>query len=103
MNWPVGGGGYLRLLPIGVLGRSLKAAARRGERGMIYLHPWELDPGQPVLEMGRLACWRHRVGLARTEAKLDWLLARFRFAGVRDCPGILTDPAMPAYRYGRQP
>jgi polysaccharide deacetylase family protein (PEP-CTERM system associated) len=103
MNWPVGGGGYLRLLPIGVLGRSLKAAERRGERGMIYLHPWELDPGQPVLEMGRLACWRHRVGLARTEAKLDWLLARFRFTGVRDCPGILTDPAMPTYRYGRQP
>jgi polysaccharide deacetylase family protein (PEP-CTERM system associated) len=103
INWPVGGGGYLRLLPIGILGRSLRAAERRGERGMLYLHPWELDPGQPVLAMGRFACWRHRVGLARTEAKLAWLLARFRFAAVRDCLPALPDPAMPTYRYGRQP
>ena len=102
-NWPVGGGGYLRLLPVGIVGRALRAAARRGECAMIYLHPWELDPGQPVLAMGRLSCWRHRVGLARTGAKLAWLLARFRFAAVRDCPAVLSDPALPTYRYGRQP
>jgi hypothetical protein len=49
---------------------------------MIYLHPWELDPDQPKLPMGRLSGWRHRVNLGRTEAKLRWLMRRFTFTNV---------------------
>lgn len=100
-NWPVGGGGYLRLLPVRVLGRTLKTAARRGRRGMIYLHPWELDPGQPVLPMPRLTRFRHRVGLRRTEAKFRWLLRRFRFTGIGRCLDSLLEQADGAYQYGR--
>lgn len=106
-NWPVGGGGYLRLLPIRVLAAALsraqKADAGEGHSGgaapgMIYLHPWELDPGQPVVPMGRLTRWRHRVNLARTESKLRWLLGRFAFTDVRS---RLDDLApLPDFRYG---
>jgi len=81
-NWPVGGGGYLRLLPVRAVAWALSAASRRGRTAMIYLHPWELDPDQPVLPMGRLARWRHRVGLRRTESKLRRLLARYAFTSV---------------------
>jgi polysaccharide deacetylase family protein (PEP-CTERM system associated) len=84
-NWPVGGGGYLRLLPVGLCARVLRRRARGGRCGMIYLHPWELDPHQPRLPMRRFSLWRHRVNLHRTERKLKWLLERFAFASVRDC------------------
>jgi polysaccharide deacetylase family protein (PEP-CTERM system associated) len=99
-NFPVGGGGYLRLLPVRVVGRALRAAGRAGRSGMIYLHPWELDPGQPVLPMSRLSRWRHRVGLARTEKKLRWLLERFEFTSVKALLSELTASATERFRYG---
>jgi len=82
MNIPVGGGGYLRLLPVRLIGLALQKVQRLNQIGMIYLHPWELDPDQPVLPMRRLSRWRHRVGLRRTEAKLSWLLQQFQFGSV---------------------
>ena len=98
-NLPAGGGGYLRLFPVRLVATALKAAARRGERGMIYLHPWELDPGQPMLPMGRLSRWRHRVGLGRTQSKLRWLLSRFNFTSVRDHFEALSDSACNEFSY----
>ncbi|MFP4105648.1 MAG: XrtA system polysaccharide deacetylase [Phycisphaerae bacterium] len=81
LNVPAGGGGYLRLFPLRVITGALNSCRRTGEGGMLYLHPWELDRDQPVLPMGRLTRWRHRVGLARTERKLSRLLERYRFRG----------------------
>jgi polysaccharide deacetylase family protein (PEP-CTERM system associated) len=75
MRLPVGGGGYLRLLPAAVLSRSLRGRERRGKPAMIYVHPWELDPDQPRLPAGRLAQWRHRIKLQKTESKLAHLLS----------------------------
>ena len=100
-NFPVGGGGYLRLLPVRLLGHALSSLQRRGRPGMIYLHPWELDPGQPLLDMGRLGTWRHRVGLGRTEAKLRWLLRRFPFHGVLDQWEALSASATSSFVYGK--
>ncbi len=76
---PVGGGGYLRLLPGSVLRSAVRHRMRRREPAMIYLHPWELDPGQPTPPIGRLSRWRHRVNLHTTEGKLTRLLQAFRF------------------------
>jgi polysaccharide deacetylase family protein (PEP-CTERM system associated) len=82
-NVPVGGGGYLRLLPVGLLAGALSKAGAAGVPGMVYLHPWELDPQQPVLPMNRLSRFRHRVNLGRTESKLRCLMSQFVFADVR--------------------
>jgi len=98
-NLPAAGGGYLRLFPVRLVGRALRSAARLGRSGMIYLHPWELDPGQPSLPMGRLSRWRHRVGLKRTEAKLQWLLDRFDFTCVRDHLDVLSASASCEFTY----
>ena len=84
MNLPVGGGGYLRLLPSVLIRRGLKVAEKLRQPGMIYLHPWEFDPDQPVLPMGRISRWRHRVNLHKTEAKLSRLLKGFAFGSVAD-------------------
>lgn len=76
---PLGGGGYLRLLPAQLLRAALVRAARAGDPTMLYVHPWELDPDQPRLPLKPLAQWRHRVNLRRTAQKLDYLFARTRF------------------------
>ena len=84
MNVPVGGGGYLRLLPRGMVRRAIGHADRAGRAAMIYLHPWEFDPDQPVLTMSRMNRFRHRVNLSRTEAKLRGLLGRFEFTSAQE-------------------
>jgi polysaccharide deacetylase family protein (PEP-CTERM system associated) len=76
-NWPVAGGGYLRLLPIGVVERALASLEREGRPAIVYLHPWELDPGQPRHGVSFLRRWRHGVGTRGLRWKLEALLDRF--------------------------
>lgn len=81
---PVGGGGYLRLFPLALLRAGLAQKERRGAPGCIYLHPWEVDPGQPRQRLGGLRGFRHYVNLRRTLAKLDRLLQQRPFVGVSE-------------------
>ncbi len=93
--------GYRRITVL-LVRRALRAAERRGFSGMLYLHPWELDPGQPILPMHRLTRWRHRVGLGRTEGKLRWLLKYFSFSNVRQCIDTLRTASQQEYTYGHR-
>jgi polysaccharide deacetylase family protein (PEP-CTERM system associated) len=84
-RFPVAGGGYFRLAPYRLTRWALDRINRRdGQPGIVYLHPWELDEGQPELPVGSLTRFRHRVNIGSTEAKLRRLLGEFRFAPVRD-------------------
>ncbi|MBL8768262.1 MAG: DUF3473 domain-containing protein [Planctomycetes bacterium] len=78
-NVPAAGGGYLRLLPVAIVEKALRAMNADGAPGVLYLHPWEFDPGQPRLLRGGLGAWRHYSGLRGTRAKLERLLGKFRF------------------------
>jgi polysaccharide deacetylase family protein (PEP-CTERM system associated) len=92
MNVPVGGGGYFRLYPIGWTLRLLSRINRAlGRSFVFYIHPWELDPGQPRHRVGSwLARGRHYVNLASTENKLDILLKTFHFGRLSDfLPGSI--------------
>ena len=81
-NLPVAGGGYLRILPAAVVSHAIRAMNASGHAAVIYLHPWELDPGQPRIA-GRLSNrLRHYTGLATTARKLESLLARHAFTSV---------------------
>ena len=99
-NLPVGGGGYLRLLPIRALDFALKKAQSRDQIAMIYLHPWELDPSQPNLPLKLLSRWRHRVGLSRTESKLSWLLKRHKMTSVSQLIDYIDANTTESYTYG---
>ncbi|MHC5210066.1 MAG: XrtA system polysaccharide deacetylase [Planctomycetota bacterium] len=85
-RWPAAGGGYLRLLPFTVVDGALTLAEREGEAGVIYLHPWELDPEQPRYRLGGLRTLRHYHGLGRVEARLLRLLERHAFGPVGEIP-----------------
>jgi polysaccharide deacetylase family protein (PEP-CTERM system associated) len=80
-NWPAGGGGYFRLLPYEISRWSLARINRvDGRPAMFYLHPWELDPGQPrVAGVSAKTRFRHYLNLDRTEARFARLLRDFRW------------------------
>lgn len=81
INLPVAGGGYFRLLPYAWTRWGIGRINRREARPAIfYLHPWEIDPGQPRLSAGLVTRFRHYRNLGRTEERLHRLLRDFRFA-----------------------
>jgi polysaccharide deacetylase family protein (PEP-CTERM system associated) len=86
MNLPVGGGGYFRLYPLRWTLRMLsRINAKYGRSFTCYVHPWEIDPGQPRLKAGSaISRARHYVNLRTTEKKLDVLLKTFRFGRLCD-------------------
>ena len=78
MAVPWAGGGYFRLFPAGVYRAGVRAILERDETFIFYMHPWEIDPGQPhIRTIGASARFRHYVGLAGAYRKLDQLLGRF--------------------------
>lgn len=98
-NVPVGGGGYLRLLPY----RYTAAGIRRingsdRQPACVYFHPWELDAAQPRLAQSRIARWRTYTGTSGMRAKLARLLGEFAFASLGE---VYASPE-PA-RIGRTP
>jgi polysaccharide deacetylase family protein (PEP-CTERM system associated) len=83
-NLPVGGGGLFRLLPYALFRRGIRRVNTLEQQPvMFYLHPWELDPGQPRPPMAWCDRIRHYTGLEREARKLSRLLEEFRFGTVR--------------------
>jgi polysaccharide deacetylase family protein (PEP-CTERM system associated) len=76
---PAGGGAYFRLLPYEMARAAFIAAERRGAPATFYIHPWELDPDQPRLDVPLTTRIRHYGGLRNTAARLERLLLEFRF------------------------
>lgn len=84
-NLPIGGGGYFRLLPYEWTRRGIHHLnARESRPAIFYLHPWEIDPGQPRLQVGALSRFRHYQNLDQTERRLRSLLSAFTFGTVSD-------------------
>ena len=76
---PYSGGGYLRLLPLPALLRLYAAAEARGESVITYLHPRELDPRQPRMDLPPWRAFKYYVGLDSVRDKLKALFERHRF------------------------
>jgi polysaccharide deacetylase family protein (PEP-CTERM system associated) len=80
MKVPVSGGGYFRIFPYWVTKAGLRQINRAHRPFMFYVHPWEIDPGQPRVRVGALSRFRHYTNLARCEHRLGTLLDDFSFA-----------------------
>jgi polysaccharide deacetylase family protein (PEP-CTERM system associated) len=90
VNIPVAGGGYFRLLPYGLTRWGLRRVQAEGRAVAFYLHPWEVDPGQPRIEGARWRSrFRHYLNLDRTLPRLNRLLRDFQFSAMRDCLSAL--------------
>jgi polysaccharide deacetylase family protein (PEP-CTERM system associated) len=85
MTLPFAGGIFFRLLPYQVSRRALASMNARGRPGVVYLHPWELDPDQPRLpDLPARRTWYHYYGLGAARAKYERLLGDFQFGSIRD-------------------
>ncbi|BBO72932.1 polysaccharide deacetylase [Desulfosarcina widdelii] len=82
-NWvlPLGGGGYFRLFPYMFFKKGIRKILQRDSAYSFYLHPWEVDPGQPRVKNAPASFrFRHYINLASTERKI-----RKMFDDFRDC------------------
>jgi len=71
---PFAGGGYFRLWPLALSRAGARAQNRDGVPVTWYLHPREVDPGQPRLALPWRRRFKYYVGLAGAAAKLERLL-----------------------------
>ena len=83
-NIPIAGGFYLRLLPYEFIHYAIRRINRAGSPAVCYLHPWDLDPGKPVIDGLR---WYHYYRLHAAERKLRKMLADFKFRSTREFIG----------------
>lgn len=99
-NLPAAGGGYFRLFPPAVM----RAAVRQSEQQptgvtVLYFHPWEFDPDQPTLPLGRAARFRTYVGISRSRGRLQNLLTRYGSRTMIDAVAELeAQPPLPSFR-----
>jgi polysaccharide deacetylase family protein (PEP-CTERM system associated) len=87
-NMPVAGGAYFRIYPYALSRRAFKAINRAGRPAVFYLHPWEVDPDHPRLELPRRISATHYFNLRATERRLRRLLRDFRFGPMKEVLGV---------------
>jgi polysaccharide deacetylase family protein (PEP-CTERM system associated) len=95
---PVSGGGYFRILPYWVTRAGLKQINEQAGRPFtFYLHPWEVDPGQPrVKNISAFSRFRHYTNLHKCESRLRRVLGDFSFGTMREVlegKGLLSTSA----------
>jgi polysaccharide deacetylase family protein (PEP-CTERM system associated) len=83
-NLPLGGGGYLRMLPMWYTRWGLGRVRSENQPAVVYLHPWELDPAQPRLEGRRRSVLRHYSNLDKMEGRVRDLLTGGKFVPFRE-------------------
>lgn len=80
---PWAGGGYFRLFPYPIFKRGVSRILTSGNPYVFYIHPWEVDPGQPRVDgLKRSHRFRHYNNLDKCDARFDDLLKSFTWRPV---------------------
>jgi polysaccharide deacetylase family protein (PEP-CTERM system associated) len=102
---PVGGGGYFRLFPRGLIRQGLRQAqsALHPPVAMLYFHPWEFDDAQPRLPLKGVRGWRTYVGIDRARERLAQLIKPTRYETAFEIARRIRDQEipLPQFRLGR--
>jgi polysaccharide deacetylase family protein (PEP-CTERM system associated) len=76
--FPLGGGGYFRLIPFFLFKKGIQSILKKENACLFYMHPWEIDPEQPkVNEVSKFYKFRHYINLSKTHSKLSKFLEAF--------------------------
>jgi polysaccharide deacetylase family protein (PEP-CTERM system associated) len=95
---PAAGGGYLRQFPLAIIRRAFREASERRQSATFYIHPWEIDPGQPRLPVSHLNRIRHYRGLDTALARIDAILAEFTFVTISSSLAEVLGPMAPLHQ-----
>lgn len=79
---PCSGGGYFRFMNYGIFKRLMRRCNEQGRSVIYYLHPWEIDPGIPKMELPWFKKFRHYNNLGCTMRRLELLLEEFDFTSM---------------------
>ena len=81
---PWAGGGYFRMIPYPIFRRGVQRILGSGAPYVFYIHPWEIDHGQPRVSshVKRSHRFRHYVNIDRCEARWNRLLRDFRWTTI---------------------
>jgi hypothetical protein len=71
------GGGYLRIFPYHFIRGMALSVLREAKPVIFYIHPREIDPGQPRLAMNIKRRFKSYVNLRTTESKIRKILREF--------------------------
>lgn len=80
-NFPIGGGHYMRFLPLNVLKAGIKKFNKAGHPAVFYVHPKDLDPATPHLPS---YAWHNYWGLNEAANKFKSILESFNFTSVQE-------------------
>jgi polysaccharide deacetylase family protein (PEP-CTERM system associated) len=83
-NVPCAGGVYFRILRYELIQGMFRRLVDRGEPIVFYLHPWEIDPDQPRIDLPMGLRLRHYWDLDGTAEKLRRLLRDFSFGSMKE-------------------
>ncbi len=78
------GGGYLRFFPQWLIGRIADLQSSREKPLILYVHPRDIDPGQPRLKLNPWRNFKTYFGLSGCQAKLGFLLDEFEWGAFAD-------------------
>jgi polysaccharide deacetylase family protein (PEP-CTERM system associated) len=83
---PLGGGAYFRLMPVRLFTKMAKSVVKNQNACLFYLHPWEIDPGQPrVNNAHAFSRFRHYTNISFTLSKLSFLVAGMKDLSFVSC------------------
>ncbi len=90
------GGGYFRLLPYGLI----RKWTRDDDYVMSYLHPRDLDTGQPRLEgLSATRRFKSYVGISGAEKKLRRWLSEFEFTDIAEADHNIEWDKVPVFSF----
>lgn len=82
---PWAGGGYFRLFPYPLFKWGVSKILSSGTPYVFYIHPWEIDPGQPRMSgLKRSHAFRHYNNLGKCDARYDGLMGAFEWCTMRE-------------------
>ena len=86
------GGGYLRLFPMWIVHVMANQLRNQGRGVIWYIHPREIDPDHPRLEMSAKRRFRSYFNLHSTRPKLRSVLASGNFATMGEIAARISSP-----------
>lgn len=101
MTMPFSGGFYLRAMPYPIVRWALKRI-NRTRPGMIYLHPWEIDPNLPKIKTSLSVTLVQYYGLSSMKPKLERLLDAFEFVPLGHILEKIDYPRIPLIKSSRR-
>ena len=83
-NLPTGGGWGFRFFPYFLISRTLQRYTAEGQPGVLFVHPRELDPDGPRLDLGVFQNFVAYGARQSSEDRLKQLMSSFRFGTLHD-------------------